>query len=159
MLKRTPMARTGFKRSEKAVGVRPERVTQWPVAQSGRAFAAIKTIADFRPAQPKHAYIRSPKLLAAVRKLPCQHCTWPVGVEASHSNQGCHGKGRSIKADDNRIAALCHDCHAAVDQSSKLSRAERLTVWNSAHVKTVQALLAAGTWPAGVPVPDIETTT
>lgn len=150
------MARTGFKRSEKAAGVRPERVTQWPGLQS---FAKTAEIGAMGLQSVKHAYIRSPKLLAAVRKLPCQHCTWPVGVEASHSNQGCHGKGRSIKADDNRIAALCHDCHTAVDQGSKLSRAERLTVWNSAHVKTVQALLAAGTWPDGVPVPDIEAAT
>jgi len=106
-------------------------------------------------AQPKREYIRSKPLLAAVRTIPCQHCGWPIGVEASHSNQSAHGKGRGIKADDNRIAALCRDCHRAVDQGSKLTRDERLAVWMAAHVKTVKVLVRLGLWPANVPIPDI----
>lgn len=104
---------------------------------------------------PKHPYIRSPALLAAVRTLPCQH-TGVVGqTEPAHANWGW-GKGRGIKADDNRVAALARSVHRDLDQGSRLTEQERKALWWAAHVRTVRLLLALGTWPARVPVPDIE---
>src|SRR5579871_883711 len=68
----------------------------------------------FRP-QPKRQYVRSRKLLDACGKL--ERCTFPGcqardgTLVACHSNWEIHGKGKGIKADDNRIAAGCARCH------------------------------------------------
>jgi hypothetical protein len=81
---------------------------------------------------------RNKRLLEAVRHSPCQHCGIEDGtVVAAHSNQLRDGKGKGIKAHDYRIAALCHKCHYEIDQGSKLSKQERLNVWEEAHRKTV----------------------
>lgn len=103
---------------------------------------------------PKFHYVRSKPLLKAVATLPCQICGFH-GTQASHSNQSQHGKGRSIKASDIYIAALCPACHHEIDQGHRLSKAERLTLWTRAHHKTVRELLALGLWPLDVPVPDL----
>jgi len=81
---------------------------------------------------------RNKKLLEAVRTAPCQHCGVIDGtVVAAHSNQQRDGKGKSIKAHDYRIAALCYCCHAGLDQGSKMSREERVEMWEEAHRKTM----------------------
>ena len=56
---------------------------------------------------------------------------------AAHSNQLRDGKGRSIKAHDYRIAALCYRCHFDLDQGSKMSKEDRVDIWEMAHRKTV----------------------
>lgn len=84
---------------------------------------------------------RNQKLLEAVRNLPCQHCGIQDGtVVAAHSNQLRDGKGRSIKAHDYRIAAMCFKCHAEIDQGAKMSRQERLNAWEEAHRSTMGLL-------------------
>ena len=81
---------------------------------------------------------RSKKLLEVVRESPCQNCGAQDGtICAAHSNQLRDGKGRGIKADDYRIAALCFRCHSELDQGTKMSRAERVELWEEAHRKTV----------------------
>ena len=55
---------------------------------------------------------------------------------AAHSNQLRDGKGRSIKAHDYRIAALCYTCHADIDQG-KMSREDKQDLWEMAHRKTI----------------------
>ena len=88
---------------------------------------------------------RNDRLLKAVRAFPCQHCNRQDGtVVAAHSNQLRDGKGRGIKAHDYRIAALCHRCHAELDQGARLSRAEREEMWEAAHRKTVGLLFETG---------------
>jgi len=57
-------------------------------------------------------------------------------VVAAHSNQLRDGKGRSIKAHDYRIAALCYTCHADIDQG-RMSREDKQDLWEMAHRKTV----------------------
>lgn len=107
-------------------------------------------------AVPKREYIRSEALMRAYRLIHCQHCGRDDGtVCGAHSNWGEHGKGKSIKADDNRCASLCFTCHGMLDQGSILGRAERQALWAVAHQKTVRELTARGLWPAGVPVPEI----
>ena len=49
-----------------------------------------------------------------------------------------------IKANDYRIAALCHRCHHELDQGIKLTRLERLELWEDAHRKTVGWLFDNG---------------
>lgn len=101
---------------------------------------------------PKFPYVRSKPLLKAVATLPCQICG-SHGTQASHSNQAIHGKGRSIKASDIYIAALCMACHYEIDQGSRLSKAERISLWTQAHRKTIKELSALGLWPANLPKP------
>ena len=81
---------------------------------------------------------RNRKLLEILRQSPCQHCGRADGtVVAAHSNQLRDGKGRGIKAHDYRIAALCFGCHADLDQGAKLSKAERVEMWEEAHRKSI----------------------
>ena len=88
---------------------------------------------------------RSKKLLEVVRQSPCQCCGAEDGtVVAAHSNQLRDGKGRGIKASDFRIAALCFRCHSELDQGSKMSRAERVELWEEAHRKTIGWLFESG---------------
>ena len=65
-------------------------------------------------------------------------------VVAAHSNQLRDGKGRSLKASDYRIAALCFRCHAELDQGAKLTKAERIEMWESAHRATIGWLFENG---------------
>lgn len=84
---------------------------------------------------------RNKKLLEVVRESPCQLCGAEDGtVVAAHSNQLRDGKGRSIKAHDYRIAALCFSCHSQIDQGSKMSREDRVEIWEMAHRKTISWL-------------------
>jgi hypothetical protein len=81
---------------------------------------------------------RNRKLLDAARELPCQHCGTQDGtVVAAHSNQLRDGKGRGLKAHDYRIALLCYKCHADLDQGTRMSKAERIEMWEEAHRKTI----------------------
>ena len=56
---------------------------------------------------------------------------------AAHSNQLRDGKGRGIKAHDFRIAALCFKCHHELDQGNRLTKQERLNMWEEAHRSTM----------------------
>lgn len=83
---------------------------------------------------------RSDKLLRYA--MECQACMscgkYNDGtIVAAHSNQLKDGKGRGIKANDYRVAYLCHDCHTELDQGSKLSRQERIDKWEEAHRRTI----------------------
>lgn len=81
---------------------------------------------------------RNQKLIEVVREAPCMHCGIEDGtIVAAHSNQLRDGKGRSIKAHDFRIASLCYTCHAELDQGSRMTRQERVEMWEEAHRKTV----------------------
>ena len=81
---------------------------------------------------------RNKKLLEVVREAPCMNCGAQDGtVVAAHSNQLRDGKGRSIKAHDYRIAALCYRCHSDLDQGARMSKEERLNLWEEAHRKTI----------------------
>ena len=72
---------------------------------------------------PKHQYIRSPALMKAYREIPCQHCGIEDGtVCGAHSNRGADGKGRSIKADDNKCASLCYRCRAELDHNEQAAQ-------------------------------------
>lgn len=107
---------------------------------------------------PKFDYVRSPALLKACREIPCQNCGRTDGtVVAAHSNQAEHGKGRGIKASDVYVAALCTWCHTDLDQGSRMNRAERVSMWTTAHVRTVAELQRLNLWPARIPAPQQET--
>jgi hypothetical protein len=142
------MKRTPFKRPERAPRTAP------------RMTAITRTAAYATPAvmtaRPKREYVRSEKLREAYRLIPCQHCDTDDGtVCCAHSNWAEHGKGKAIKADDNRAASLCSTCHAWLDQGAADGAAKR-RMWDAAHRKTIAALTRLGYWPKGVPVPELE---
>jgi len=88
---------------------------------------------------------RNQKLLEVLRESPCQKCGAQDGtVVAAHSNQLRDGKGRSIKAHDYRCAALCYTCHMDLDQGNKMSKAERVEMWEDAHRNTIGWLFESG---------------
>lgn len=59
---------------------------------------------------------RSPGLLALARNLSCGNCgSQNETIVPAHSNLGEHGKGKGLKAHDCFFAALCHACHAWLD--------------------------------------------
>jgi len=88
---------------------------------------------------------RSKKLLEVVRQSPCQCCRAEDGtVVAAHSNQLRDGKGKGIKASDFRIAALCFRCHSELDQGSKMTKQERVDMWEDAHRRTIAWLFESG---------------
>ena len=68
---------------------------------------------------------------------------------------GAHGKGKSINADDNRVASLCARCHCLVDQGKEWTEQLKQACWWAAHKRTVLKLCALELWPVGVPVPDV----
>ena len=81
---------------------------------------------------------RNKKLLELVRQSPCQTCGTEDGtVVAAHSNQLRDGKGRGLKAHDYRIAALCFRCHSELDQGTKMSKVERVDMFETAHRGTI----------------------
>jgi hypothetical protein len=101
----------------------------------------------------KRIYVRNRAILEACREFSCQYCGADDGtVVAAHSNQSRHGKGRGIKASDIYVAALCHSCHAQVDQG-KMSRAAKLEMWEEAHRRTARLLKLCELWPDDEPLP------
>jgi cytochrome c553 len=86
---------------------------------------------------------RSPKLLAAVRRLPCVECG-AANSQAAHANLIELGKGKGIKAHDSAIMALCSACHAELDNGNSMSRDELRAFQYRAIVRTHMALWAMG---------------
>jgi hypothetical protein len=66
----------------------------------------------------------------------CQHCGAYVeaGCEPAHANGAEWGKGMSMKAGDGFHAALCHSCHAELDQG-RAARVDKRAMWTAAHFK------------------------
>jgi hypothetical protein len=156
-LKRSaPLRRTPFKsRSWKPAAPREELVrppltppSGWRIAQPVQA-RAIQV--------EKRTYVRDEALRKAYRAIPCQNCMRNDGtVCCAHANWAAHGKGKSIKASDDRGAALCFECHSGLDQGRELTREERRQVWEGAHRRSVELLVSEGLWPAHIPAPTFD---
>lgn len=63
-----------------------------------------------------------------------------------HSNQLAHGKGKGIKAADEKTVPGCAWCHYELDQGKRLSKEERRTYWDDAYARwlPVRTLKLAG---------------
>ena len=66
--------------------------------------------------------MRSPKRLAAIRKLPCVRCGNPPPSEACHANWAEYGKSLGKKASDEFTISLCRACHSWFDGYFQLTR-------------------------------------
>lgn len=139
-------------------GLDPETAPPATMARPAIVRAArVATAADMGQGQAieKFEYVRSRPLCEAFRLIPCQHCGRDDGtVVGAHSNWACHGKGRSIKASDIYQSSLCHTCHSALDQGSKLLERERKHLWWCAHTKSVTLLVSLGHWPDNIAPPN-----
>lgn len=133
------------------------RPPRQPLVLAAEPSTAVMRRADSgRPAVEKRVYVRSSALMQAYRMICCQHCGRDDGtVCGAHSNWAIHGKGRGIKADDNRCASLCFICHSLLDQGSEMSEYGRRRLWWLAHKNTVYLLVFECLWPADVPVPPV----
>lgn len=81
---------------------------------------------------------RNKNLLKIAQYAPCMMCGKKDGtVVAAHSNQIKDGKGTGIKANDYRIAYLCHFHHTQIDEGSKFDKAGKIEAWEEAHRKTI----------------------
>lgn len=152
------MRRSGFKpkapprREAKHLDYTPRPRAAAVAVHDGKARMVVQV--------PKREYVRDERLRDMCRAMACQNCYGAVcgnvGVTWAHSNQSRHGKGKSIKASDVFVAAMGTACHAYLDQGFG-TRAQNIALWERAHARTVKLALQLGTWPAGVPVPGIET--
>ena len=69
--------------------------------------------------------MRDKTYLRYVSSFPCFVCGLEGSSQACHSNQGKHGKGKSIKASDEFTFPLCISHHAQHDACWEMSKAER----------------------------------
>ena len=80
---------------------------------------------------------RNKKIRDGANGAPCQYCGLEDGTTvAAHSNQLRDGRGYAHKSSDYRVAYLCHACHHQIDYG-KLSRGEKIEMWEEAHRKTI----------------------
>jgi hypothetical protein len=89
----------------------------------------------------KQPTYRSKAWLQAVASLPCVQCGIEGKTQAAHRNQG---KGLSLKTDDCFTAALCVDCHSAIDQGGMMTRQERRERMDTAILMTLRQLAIGG---------------
>lgn len=93
---------------------------------------------------------RSKRLLDSARGQQCQIQIEGVcngnseTVVAAHSNNLRHGKGMGIKAHDCFGAWACNNCHAEIDQGSKLSRQEKDEYWQLGFERTILQMFLLG---------------
>jgi hypothetical protein len=89
------------------------------------------------------SHYRNPKLLEAIRKLPCAQCG-RHGTQAAHSNLAKHGKGKSTKASDAATFPLCPDCHREFDQGGIFNKHAAETITDEWISQTHIQLLELG---------------
>lgn len=145
------LKRTGFKRPV----LERVRTVAEPIPMHLRRNAVFARVEAPAPPIEKFTYVRSRPLLNAIKALPCQHCGASGPSDPAHSNELRHGKAKGRKASDIYVAALCRADHQELDQGHRLSKDERQAMWADAWRKTVRELVRRGTWPLGVPIPDI----
>lgn len=113
MQRKTPLARTGFKRPEPSTAFKTTFHTQTVLRK-----AALKT------RRKRVTVAEGAKYLAACRDEPCYLnvlCPWtdwadPTVVDC-HSNQSKHGKAGARKADHEFTVPGCARCHDWYDNS------------------------------------------
>ncbi len=63
------------------------------------------------------------------------------GVQVAHQNEG---RGVSQKSQPWQTAALCPECHHAIDNGADLSQAERRSMMRLARCRTLDRLIETG---------------
>lgn len=101
----------------------------------------VRRVSDEVTVFPKDERWESERWLAAVRSLHCMRCFKEGRTQPAHRNEG---KGMGVKTHDCWTAALCVECHAAIDQGKDMTRAERREAMDVAILMTLRALVKKG---------------
>nr|WP_228005921.1 hypothetical protein [Xenorhabdus sp. BG5] len=75
--------------------------------------------------------------MAAVGQIECCVRCGKYGIQVAHRNEG---KGMGLKVDDSLTAALCPECHHAIDNGLDMSRDERRQEMDRSIVLTIKEL-------------------
>jgi hypothetical protein len=142
-MKRTPMKAGSKPLARKTPMARGESrlVAKKPMARGSVALA--RNSKPMRARSKTNANPRAGKavLLRLVRGQPCYLLVPGVIVHQlatvvpCHSNQGQHGKGMGIKADDEFTVPGCGLCHAEIDQGNRFTREEKFEIWDRAYAR------------------------
>lgn len=104
---------------------------------------------------PKVVPVVSETYRRLVAARPCKLCGIAGFSQAAHPNTG---KGQGTKTDDRLCFPLCCDrpgvvgCHGLFDQHALLSKEARRAIEPAWGADTRRAILAAGDWPAQLPL-------
>lgn len=156
MKRNTPMKRTAFK--AKVPPPRPvKRMDGYTLKPRPMAVPVVAANASVFAPQPKVEVLQHLGYMALVRKLPCDRCGW----YRKGFMQFCHadeGKGTGTKTDCRLGWPGCgpHDglpgCHYLIGTQRILPKEERREFERQASARTRAKIIAAGTWPARLPL-------
>lgn len=163
MMRRTPLARTPFKRKNSTENIQ-SKAAQSHAQQAPVAIISIVTkpariapfSTEFRGSIPKSQPVRSAAYRRIVASLPCCICGVPGYSQAAHgSGAGTAAcKGMGLKSCDLTCFPACAlKCHPALDQGALFSKSVRHQlepVWAADAQLRIHAM---GKWPKGVPYP------
>ncbi len=97
----------------------------------------------------KECAVQSAAYMDLVRDMPCDRCGHPPRSQFCHSDEG---KGMRIKTDCRRGWPGCAACHFLVGSTGHLGREGRRQYEAEASARTRARIIAAGTWPARLPM-------
>jgi hypothetical protein len=105
--------------------------------------------------RPKTPTVHSEAYRRLVAALPCVRCGIQGASQAAHPNSD---KAKGKKADDRECFPLCAarpmapGCHFLFDQHHLFARGERSDIERNWGKRTRERILAAGKWPADLPL-------
>ena len=162
-MRRTPLARTPFKRKNSTENIQSKaaqsHAQQAPVATISIVKTPAKTATfsnEFKGSIPKSAPVRSEAYRRDVASLPCVICGFAGQSQAAHGSGAGTAvcKGMGLKSCDLTCFPACAlKCHPALDQGalfSKVVRHQLEPVWAADTQRRIHAM---GKWPKGVPYP------
>ena len=162
MKRRTPLARTPFKRKNNTENIQ-SKAAQSHAQQAPVAIISIVTKptriapfgAEFRGSIPKSQPVRSEAYRRAVASLPCVICGIAGQSQAAHGSGAGTAvcKGMGLKSCDLTCFAACVTCHHQLDQGALFTKAVRHQLEPAWAADTQRRIHAMGKWPKGVPYP------
>lgn len=166
MQRRTPLKPgKGFKR--KAPPPRPCKVIDYEPRPRAAAVAVADTRARMVVQVPKAEPVQHGAYMAAVRKLPCDHCGWVGATQFCHADKG---KGTGIKTDCREGYPGCgphyeggelvNGCHHRIGTARIYPKEHRRRYEVEAGRRTRAKVRTLGLWPADLePWPEDEEAT
>lgn len=118
MMRRTPMKR-GTKPMSRGTGLKAKA----PMKRRYKPAAARDNREYALACYGEPCYLRIVPCAKRETVVPC------------HSNQGIHGKGGALKANDLYTVPGCMHCHHELDQGKKLTKDERKAYWDRAYAR------------------------
>lgn len=153
MKQRQPLRRKTPLRQSRASGPDTEREPKpWAAALVASTVKPIRSAAygGSTSGQPveKENLLRSEAYRRLVAALQCMVCG-AMPCQAAHPNTG---KGLGLKTDDRECFPLCPRCHARFDQGALFPKEARRELEPAWAAQTRAVIIAAGIWPARLPL-------